>query len=65
MLFQIFKIKGSRLAKCSTYVRMVKVFVEWRKIFLRAQKWGNFIFDQLMDYGHENREKRQTSKTKL
>jgi hypothetical protein len=38
---------------------MVKVFVEWRKIFLRAQKWGNFIFDQLMDYGQEKREKRQ------
>jgi hypothetical protein len=30
--------------------------------FLKAQKWRNFIFDQLMNYFQEKREKRQTSK---
>jgi hypothetical protein len=26
---------------------------EWRNIFLTAQQWQNFIFDQFIDYGHE------------
>ncbi len=38
--------------------RMAKVFFSPKNgetFFSEVQKWRNFIFDQLMDFGHEKR----------